>query len=318
MFSEIMMILMASCAIVWPLMFLPFVFLGCKIYVIKEESVIITVSKKIIPHSFMIEGEYNPRGFFGCLSYAGYVHVTTGTHGNTTEIYLLTTPKKFAELKHNTEIKPTSRTVQICYTFGIYYNIGVGKREIEIDTDFAPTLSQKEIIDAIICLRNLKYKNVVSVISGNSGSGKSTIGLLLAAELGGTLCTDFCPSTPGHCLTSLYTKISPTKESPLIIELSEIDGLLYGLKEGLRGHRDIPTLVTNKSTWNSFMDSLQYYFPHLIIIMTTNVDLDTIMAIDSSYLRKGRVDHSAVLNTTDSANTTDSSSTDGSWTIINE
>jgi hypothetical protein len=310
MFSEIMMILMASCAIVWPLMFLPFVFLGCKIHVIKEESVITTVSKKIIPHSFMIEGEYNPRGFFGCRDYIGYVHMTTGTHGNITEIYLLSTPKIFADLKRNTEIGPTSRTVQICYTFGIYYNIGVGNREIEIDTDFAPTLSQKEIIDAIIGLRTSKYKKVVSVISGNSGSGKSTIGLLLAAELGGTLCTDFCPSTPGHSLTDLYTKVNPTKESPLIIELSEIDGLLKGLEEGLRGHRDIPTLVTNKSTWNAFMDSLQYYFPHLIVIMTTNVELDTIMAIDPSYLRKGRVDHSAVLDTTDSP------SMEESWTVI--
>ena len=57
-------------------------------------------------------------------------------------------------------------------------------------------------------------------------------------------------------------------------------------------HKDIPTEVYNKTTWNTLLDDINIkLYPYLIIILTSNLsnsDID-LKYNDTSYIRTGRV-----------------------------
>ena len=82
---------------------------------------------------------------------------------------------------------------------------------------------------------------------------------------------------------------SIAEELPTIIVLEEIDTLIRNIHEGnIERHKNITTLIHNKSTYNTFMDDMILY-RNVIIIMTSNEDKSSIDAIDPCYLRSGRI-----------------------------
>jgi len=57
-------------------------------------------------------------------------------------------------------------------------------------------------------------------------------------------------------------------------------------------HKNIPIEIYNKITWNNLFDDINLnLYPHLILILTTNLSKETLDSqYDSSYTRLGRVD----------------------------
>ena len=61
-------------------------------------------------------------------------------------------------------------------------------------------------------------------------------------------------------------------------------------------HRDMPTEIYDKSTWNTFFDNIEHgIFENVLFIMTTNQPPDYFDNLDPSYMRKGRVQEKFVL-----------------------
>jgi hypothetical protein len=101
----------------------------------------------------------------------------------------------------------------------------------------------------------------------------------------------FNPSQPGDRFNILYTKVGPTKDSPLIIIIEEIDIIMTAIHTNtVIQHRDIPTQITNKIDWNMFFDRFDRgLYPYIIFIMTTNKSDTYFDELDKSYMREGRV-----------------------------
>jgi siroheme synthase (precorrin-2 oxidase/ferrochelatase) len=72
----------------------------------------------------------------------------------------------------------------------------------------------------------------------------------------------------------------------------EVDIALLKIHEGtIPDHKNIPTLIQDKTGWNRFLDNFQRgLFPFIILIMTSNKPPQFVNALDPSYLRPGRVD----------------------------
>ena len=151
-----------------------------------------------------------------------------------------------------------------------------------------PNPKQDEILDAIAD-HFASNTTTVAYIHGKAGVGKTMIGPLLASKLNGILCTSFNPSDPSDLLAKLYVESEVSKSTPLIIVLDEVDTLLKKVHVGFENER-YPISVRNKSTWNQFLDSIDNgLYPHVILLLVSNVDPDEIDALDPSFLRERRV-----------------------------
>ena len=146
---------------------------------------------------------------------------------------------------------------------------------------------QKHIVDDIIDL----YKNQgrVSVfIDGVSHAGKSSIGYIVAKQLGGKYCHTFNPSDPGDNISILLSDAN-IEDDPLVLVLEEVDILLDSIHNNtIKPNKEIPISVHNKSTWTSFLDDM-FFYRKIILIMTSNKVKSEIDKMDVSYLRKGRI-----------------------------
>ena len=106
-----------------------------------------------------------------------------------------------------------------------------------------------------------------------------------------SLVDSFNPFQPGDYFHSLYNKVSPGKDSPLIVVLEEIDMPFSKMHDGtIIPHRDIPTQINNKTNWNQFFDRFdRLQYPYVYFIMTTNKTASYFDELDASYMRPGRV-----------------------------
>jgi ATPase family associated with various cellular activities (AAA) len=152
--------------------------------------------------------------------------------------------------------------------------------------------SQLHIVDEVeshFC----KNKHSVVMIHGPPGSGKSMVGTLIAERIKGSYCNTFQPWMPGETLSDLYSEASVSKTNPIVISFDEIDIVLKKVHFGLiKEHKRGPTSISSKSGWNRFFDDIgRGMYPHVVILLTSNSSPEsTTKELDSSYLRKGRVD----------------------------
>jgi hypothetical protein len=181
---------------------------------------------------------------------------------------------------------------------GSYTSIWYWRMRIDI-SDLAPKGQQSEIV-CQICENFAKRRRGVFFIHGVSGAGKSTIGLLVANRLNGTLCHTFNPTEPGDTLQYLLRDSEPTDETPTIILIEEANTLIRNVHgDSIRKHKNITTCIYNKSTYNTFMDDLILY-RNVLFILTSNESRESIDALDPCYLRKGRVHgHYSMMETLD-------------------
>jgi ATP-dependent 26S proteasome regulatory subunit len=149
---------------------------------------------------------------------------------------------------------------------------------------------QKHIIDVII-EDYMKRRHTVAFIYGKPGTGKSMIGILIANRFSSSFCNTIYPWQPGDTLGCLVTEVEPTAQKPLILVFDEIDLTLMKIHEGIPQHKNVPIVVSDKSGWNHMLDSIQRgMYPNIILIMTSNRGPEFINSLDTSYIRKGRVD----------------------------
>lgn len=256
-------------------------------------------------------GKLRPAGVFigrWCCGY--YIDHQTSETG--TEVVIICAASRFAQLMDRSAPQAASlcldtrpiypfakvddgrgKSVEVWNRKGSYTSFYYRPFKIDL-TNITPIGDQQHIINDII--EQYRYRKRLNVfIHGITGSGKSTVGLLVAKELGGSYCHDFNPTDPGDSFISLLTDIehSSTHEDgmagPVVIVLEEIDVIIGDIKAGkMRVHKNVCTSVHNKATFNSFLDDMVFH-KNIILIMTSNTSKEEIDTIDSSCLRKGRV-----------------------------
>ena len=243
-------------------------------------------------------GTCYPSGHFIGWRCAGFYQYLDAFEGVSPEIHMITTPSYFAKISEsekralsfsdaNTETQTQTKSMTIFLRTGSYTSIWYSRMRIDI-RDLAPKGRQSEIIDQI-CENFTKRRRGVFFIHGVSGAGKSTIGLLVASRLNGTLCHTFNPTEPGDILQHVLRDSDPTDEVPTIILIEEANTLIRNVHgETIPRHKNITTCVYNKSTYNTFMDDLILY-RNVLFILTSNESKESIDTMDPCYLRNGRV-----------------------------
>jgi hypothetical protein len=233
-------------------------------------------------------------------------HISEVTRGEQRDkqLWIVTTERQFNRLKQaKTEESSTmidvfvepEKNIKVKQRYGHYYYLQ--HNTIELNTSrFSPKPKQRQIMDEVIGIFRSKGR-VVCYISGEKGSGKSTLGVLLADELEATFTKQFNPTEPGDNLGELVSKCCPKKSSPLIIQIDEVDTIIHDIHEGkIQRHKDIPIMVTNKRSWNTFLDDFHLLYDNVILILTSNKSKSAIDSLDDSYLRENRVDYVSILN----------------------
>jgi len=214
-----------------------------------------------------------------------------------TKIYILTTPSVYESLVEHAEstiimqqelVLPMKETtkIDVLMRSGNYKNIYYRTQRLDLSHINAMG-DQKQIVDDIVDL----YKNQgrVSVfIDGVSHAGKSSIGYIVAKQLGGKYCHTFNPSDPGDNISILLSDAN-IEDAPLVLVLEEVDILLDNVHNNrIKPNKELPISVHNKSTWTSFLDDM-FFYRKIILIMTSNKPKNEIDKMDMSYLRKGRI-----------------------------
>ena len=291
---------------------IPILFLrifGYGYFVIKNDPVKVTEIIKLLEKTTtstitMYEcGKIKPMGIFIGWKYCGMYMDIMFEREPQRELHLYTTNKIFKILIEDNH-QPTQlnevvidngnlvSNIIIYECMGNYYNFYYEKRMFNMNK-YSPNVQQKNILESIHMLYK-KEKRASIFISGDPGTGKSMIGFLLAKELNSKLCRTFNPSDPGDNMIKLVRDLEPSSESPVIIVLDEVNIVIRKITDSIPPHKNIPTLVHDKITFNRFMDDMMFY-ENVILILTSNESKKSMDDIDESYLRKGRINEYFIL-----------------------
>ena len=246
-------------------------------------------------------GKLSPSGTFIGKNCFGYYMIGERNDGIYGQIHLFTSRAIFNEMIQSEEIVVNSTTNLITHATsrqrrinflnreGTYSNIYYSQRRLDVTT-INPCGAQKKIVSDIIAVfREKGYATIF--LHGISGAGKSTVGILVAKELDGSFCHTFNPTNPGDSLHRIAreAEIADEEGKPLVVVIEEANTLIREInKNAIILHKDVQTLVYNKSTYNTFLDDM-ILFKNVILILTSNESADEISAIDPCYLRKGRI-----------------------------
>lgn len=223
------------------------------------------------------------------------------------DIKIITTPGHMKYLLSNELIETCDRTIDmihkqndnknvfnLCVRHGEYQYIDYRICEIELP-HINYTKQQEKLFTRIVDAYKNKA-NIACYINGNRGKGKTYFAHLLARSMNATLCKTYNPCEPGNNFCILYSRIMPTKNKPLILLLDEVDIILEKIhNKQVFLHKNIPTEVYDKSTWNAFLDNFDFgIYKNVILLLTSNEPKSKMDALDKSYLRKGRIDINSV------------------------
>ena len=197
-----------------------------------------------------------------------------------------------------TQTTKARRTVAALKRWGDPWRRRYAKKTIPMFFDATP--EQRDVLDLVkAAYRDVpaERNRIVNVLlHGLPGTGKSTIGMLLAEELGGTYVDTFGPTDDNDMFEALHTSAQPSKAKPLIVVLNEFEDVLLAVhrqrhrapsRDADAGGRPPNVEIHNKTTLNKFLDMV--YYEHVIVIMTTNWHRRDVDKLDASCLRAGRV-----------------------------
>lgn len=278
--------ILSSIPYIWTFPFILSYFIGIRYYSISSQIESTRIKKKLKGIA-SIETETTPEGIIFGKWYIACV--------NGDDIKLITTKKIYESLIEddmieNKKINKNISRITILSRIGNYNHLWYLKREHSIKI-LSPRKNQKEIITKIKDYYKLNMFCSV-YIHGKPNSGKSSIGLILAQELKASFCNSFNPSEPGDQLSLIYNRSDPTEKKPLVLVIDEIDGILEKVHtNAILPHKNIPISIRDKAGWNLFFDNINLgLYPYLILILTSNKSENYINEMDTSYLRKGRID----------------------------
>jgi len=282
---------------------------GFRYYTLQNRDECRRIQRRIKGHSSHTSD--NEKGYGYAFGKWYVTYVGQDRHGDF-EVWIIATEASFKELTRdlnddddeerealvNTVVSAESvrepakmlkKKIDIYDRRGSYDNLWYRKRTLR-NIGIKPHPEQRVILDQIKATYEQKQRGVF-YIHGLPCTGKSMIGLLLAEEYGGGYCNSFTPWEPGDVASVVIDEAEPSKEHPLIIIFEEVDGAIIRIHEGIAQHKNIPTAITDKSSWNRFLDNFDRgLYPFVILLMTSNKSFDFINSLDPSYLRKGRVD----------------------------
>ena len=298
--------IIGSIGIIWSLPFILLQVFGIGTHVINDErkaDVILRklngkVTSSLIRYQY---GEFKPNGFFFSRQYIGVIFEKQEDRRVVNVLYILTTKKILEGLMKDSndedDIENTNdakieivvdTTIKMYNRTGNFWHLGYEPADISFSENARP--DQSIIVNSIIKFYNEK-QHCTSFISGQPGSGKTTIAYLLAKELNGSVCDSFKPTDPSDTIAELVKRVRPTKKNPLIILLDEIDVIIHKCHNNLiTQHKISPIPVLDKTSINTFFDNTQR-IKNVIMILTSNKSKDTIDTEtgDNSYLRDRRV-----------------------------
>jgi hypothetical protein len=265
---------------------------------IRKKEDCIRIQKNIRICSHITDGD-KPYGYSVGFWYIASISVSAHEFNPEHSVWIVGTPASYRRLTQEKDIEVRKTDMhfininepsafKVMERFGS--NSGVYYRSRMLRLSIEPRLEQQNIINEIRHLVG-KKKSAVVLLHGPPGIGKTMVSLILANEMNGIYCNNLRPWEAGDSIASLYTEAEPTDRSPLIVAFDEIDGALEEIHRGIPSHKNLKIQVQNKQGWNQMLDEIQMgFYPHLIIIMTTNKSPDFIKGLDDSYIREHRVD----------------------------
>jgi SpoVK/Ycf46/Vps4 family AAA+-type ATPase len=274
----------------WSLVFLFTPYFGVHLYTIKKREECLTIQKNISGCSHTTDGGKG-YGYSVGPWYIAYI----GESGDEPSVSMVSTKATYERLSKSRDIEVSftvdcvkSGSIRVFERFGSYGNSYYRSRNLRIGVE--PREPQRVILNSVKVLLDQK-KSAVLLIHGPPNIGKTMISLLLANELKGTYCSSMAPWEPGDSLACLYSEAEPTENTPLIVAFDEIDGPLQRIHEGISDHKNLRTKVKDKQGWNQMLDEIQMgFYPHMVIILTTNKRPEFFNDMDPSYIRDHRVD----------------------------
>lgn len=279
----------------WSSIFIITRYFGWSLFIIKENDIIITICKNTIFSSLRNDCD-EPLGIIFGSKFIGHI----AEYDNRSKvIYLLCGNKQLEMLKKKNNssevVDNDTKEPIICYTRRqpryewTYYK----RVMLKYHHNFLITDEQQKTIDDITYEYKTSHNhNFTCLITGPSGTGKSTVSFLVAQSLAGFLCNTYSPTSPGDTLLEMYSAVGPSINKPLVVIINEVDVLLEQIKKNkIVQHKNCPIEVHNKSTWNNLFDSIDVgMYPFMIVILTSNKPYSKIVEDgDNSYLRKGRI-----------------------------
>ena len=284
----------------WEFIFLVTQLFGVRMYTIRDKDDCKRIQKRIGRNSSHLADGNKGYGYSVGLWYIMSISIENSEGGDRYSIWLIATETSYANLMKDKEpVKPTKlddefipiekTALKVYDRAGSFYNNYFKKREIAMNS-MKPRPEQEAIIESIRKLHEEQEHSVI-FLHGPPGSGKSLVGILLANSYKGSYCNTLKPWQPGDTIASLYAEVEPTADAPLILAFDEFDGALLKVHSGIEPHKNLPIQVADKAGWNQMLDEIQRgMYPHLILLLTSNRGPEFINALDTSYIRKGRVD----------------------------
>lgn len=282
----------------WTFIFLITQTFGIRLYYIKKSEECTRIQNRIKVSSHTTDGGKSYGYSYG---YWYLLHLT-GDGDDTMSAYMIATAESYRALTEETKEeekslleqgwKPPEITdeskIEIYERYGEFGRIWFRKRSR--DAKDIPMGQQGSIVDKII-ENYMKRGHTVAFIHGPPGTGKSMIGILVANKFSSSFCNTLKPWQPGDTIGCLLSEVESRPQKPLIIVFDEIDLTILKIHEGIPSHKTVPTAVQDKSGWNIMFDAIQRgFYPNIIVIITSNKGPDFINSLDSSYIRKRRVD----------------------------
>lgn len=272
-------------------------------YKVTDQTECNTLIRKLkIKHSSLVQNE-KPFGFFYGKWFVGYIcsHETQNNHSHV--MYLIIRRSCFENVKKCDEDEINDKgeridqkIINIRERRGNPWWWEYTERQYNA-TKFlhkeARTYQRDVINDILSIIGGKSSKSGTFFIYGEPGTGKSLLTLLLAKQIGAYYCDTWKPTDPGDTLSQVYSTIAPDEEKPLVLVLEECDKIIFDILDGkIVQHKNVLIQIREKSDWNGMLDKVTDlgFYPHLILILTSNILLEKINERDKSLLRTGRID----------------------------
>jgi len=248
-----------------------------------------------------VQGKEVPTGYFWGTHCIGFIN-NKSPYEVEDRIHVLTKVEYFKQLTEqaavvcfassNKQAPPSQqKTVQIFTRTGNYTSFYYKGMHLDV-SHINPIGQQIPIVNSVVGLYKKNGRATV-FLHGISCAGKSSVGYLVAKQLKGAFCHTFQPTDPGDKFSSMVQDIrEQTDYAPLVVVLEEVDCIVRAVHtKTVPINAKTPTLVKDKSSWSTLLDDMVFY-KNIVLILTSNEPKEALDALDTAYLRKGRIDAS--------------------------